>query len=109
MVAEDAEVGGRERHSPWSVEPGTAFESLQQFAVWRKLRHKSQAGEIEVVVFATVLTGIGHIQIAIYLLNIERSKSSRPLVVVESVAIERDRSEACVIDLDVSGSEIGNI
>jgi hypothetical protein len=60
-----------------------------------------------------ILLGVGHIQVSVDLLHIERSKPRRDFTIYEwwlTIAAGKiDQIEFCIVNLDMPGTDIGHV
>src|ERR1700756_1478779 len=114
VVAEEAKVCRGKCHTPGRIQPRTVLQPLQQLTFRREFVHESEAREIEVIVLRSILFGIGHIQIPVDLLHVERRKTLGDLTIKEPGAPivfgnKIHRIEFCVVNLDAPSTNIRNV
>src|ERR1700722_1654333 len=110
MIAKESEVAGCKRYSPRCIKPRSLLQPLQQLAIGREFVHKSETREVEVIVHAAVLLGIGHVQTAVDFLHVEGSKVAWNFVVSEGIGImRRDQLKIRVVNLYPTRAEVGDV
>ena len=113
MIAEEAKIRRGKCNTPGRIQPRAGFQPLQQLAFRREFVYESEARKIEVIVLGGVLLRIGHIQISIDLLHVERGKTVGNFFVPERLmilfAIKADGIEVGVVNFDTASTEIRDV